>query len=116
MAARYRWLVFTNCEPGGEAEFNRWYDEIHVPDLLRVPGIVAVSRGEVAGPQLIMDETGALAHCGADQIRFRYLAVYEFETDDPHAVLEEVRARANTPQMEISPLLANVETALYRTR
>jgi hypothetical protein len=114
--ARYKWLVFTNCAPGSDAEFNRWYDEVHVPDLLRVPGIVKVHRTSVAGPQIVMLESGELAHSSADHIPFRYLAIYEFETDDPRAVLEEVRARANTPEMEISPLLGNVYTALYEDR
>jgi hypothetical protein len=112
--ARYRWLVFTNCLPGADVEFNRWYDEIHVPDLLRVPGIVGVQRSHVAESQIIMLANGDLAPGGANHVPFRYVAVYELETEDPKAVLDEVRARADTPAMEISPLLADVYTALYK--
>jgi hypothetical protein len=114
--AHYRWLVFTNCTPGREAEFDRWYDETHVPDLLRIPGVVGVTRGAVAGTQMVTLDTGELQHGDAAQVRFRFLAVYEFETDDPKRVLEEVRVRARTPQMEITPLLEDVYTVLYQDR
>jgi hypothetical protein len=114
--ARYKWLVFTNCAPGSDAEFNRWYDEIHVPDLLRIPGVVKVHRGSVAAAQMVTADSGELEHGSAANIPFRYLAVYEFDTEDPHAVLEEVRRRANTPEMVISPLLGTVYTALYEDR
>jgi hypothetical protein len=108
--------VFTNCTPGHEAEFDRWYDEIHVPDLLRIPGIVGVSRAAVADQQMVTLATGELQHGDAAQVRFRFLAVYAFETDDPRGVLEEVRVRARTPQMEITPLLEDVYTVLYQDR
>jgi hypothetical protein len=31
-------VVLTNSTPGGDAAFNRWYDEIHVPDVLATIG------------------------------------------------------------------------------
>lgn len=35
---RNLWIVFTNSEPGRDDEFNAWYDEHHVPEILTVPG------------------------------------------------------------------------------
>ncbi len=49
-------LALTNSVPGREAEFNGWYDEVHVKDLVAVPGIVAAQRyvavpsGDAGGP------------------------------------------------------------------
>src|SRR5579862_3561067 len=40
-------LALTNCLPGREAEFNRWYDDVHVKDLVAVPGIGAARRYRV---------------------------------------------------------------------
>jgi hypothetical protein len=37
-------IALTNSVPGREAEFNAWYDDIHVKDLVAVPGIVAAQR------------------------------------------------------------------------
>ena len=78
------------------------------------PGIVGVQRSKVAEAQIVLLPDGGLAPAGQDHIEFRYLAIYELEADDPRIVLDEVRARANTAAMVISPLLTNVYTALYR--
>src|SRR5258708_6202832 len=43
MSDRGIFLVFTNPVDGME-EYNRWYDEKHVSDLLKVPGIVRAYR------------------------------------------------------------------------
>ena len=38
-------MVETNCsDPSREREFNDWYDNMHVPDVLKTPGFVAVTR------------------------------------------------------------------------
>ena len=113
--ARYKWLVFTNCTPGREAEFNRWYDEVHIADLLRVPGIVGARRSEITAEQLTM-ETGSPELTGPEQIgaKHRFLSVYEIDAEDPMKVLEEIKTRANTPEMMITPDLAEAWTVLYR--
>lgn len=113
--ARYKWLVFTNCEPGTEGAFNRWYDEVHIADLLRVPGITGARRLELTEAQMTM-ETGDPELCGPERIgaKHRFLAVYDIEADDPMTVLDEVRVRANTAEMPITPNLAEAWTVLYR--
>lgn len=69
------WLVFTKCtDPAREAEFNKWYDEVHLPDLLEVPQITAARRFKLAGP------------ANKNQPDAQYLAVYEIDSDDPEAV------------------------------
>jgi hypothetical protein len=107
--------VFTNCAPGREEAFARWYDEVHIGDLLRVPGMIRASRSTLSPAQATM-ETGEIELCGPERIgaRFRYLAVYEFEASDPKTVLGEVQTRANTPEMLISPDLGEVYTVLYQ--
>jgi hypothetical protein len=41
-------LALTNAVPGREMEFNKWYDDVHVNDLVAVPGIGAAQRYQVA--------------------------------------------------------------------
>jgi hypothetical protein len=41
--------VETNCSPGGEAEFNRWYDG-HLDELMNVDGIAAAQRFRCLDP------------------------------------------------------------------
>ena len=41
--AKHFFVALTNPVPGKEAEFNKFYDEIHVPDVLAAPGWVIVT-------------------------------------------------------------------------
>jgi hypothetical protein len=57
-------IVGTECVPGNEARFNKWYNEVHVPMLFKYKGIKKVTRYELSGE--------APGQC-------RFLALYEFE-------------------------------------
>lgn len=50
---------------GKETEFNRWYNEQHIPDVLKFPGLVSARRYK--------------AIAGED--RFEYMAVYEVKDE-----------------------------------
>lgn len=89
--AKYTLVVLSNPTAGKEAEFNEWYDKVHVPDVLRVPGFVAAQRFKLNGPQL---NDAPRPH--------RYLALYEIDTDDIQASVDELRRRAGTIEMAIS--------------
>ena len=98
--ARSVLLVFTNATDGDDAEFNRWYDEVHLKEVLEAPGFVAAERFDLSGAQ--MDEAER-AH--------RYLAIYEIE-GDPAAALKSLRELA--PQMNMTSTLAgDAATSLY---
>jgi hypothetical protein len=62
-------LVSVDCRPEAEAEFNRWYDTSHVPNLLQVPGYLSGRRFRLA-------DDPRLAHLGMQP---RYLALYEID-------------------------------------
>jgi hypothetical protein len=91
--ARHQLLAFTNPVAGREADFNCWYDERHVPDLLAVPGFVSAQRFALT------DATGQ------GRPGWSYLALYELETDDPDALMAEVRCRLGTDAMPVSDTL-----------
>ena len=69
--AKYVMFVMTNCEAGKEAEFNDWYDKTHLPDVLRVPGIVAAQRYKLTDEQ--RRDT---------RPEYGYMAAYEIESND----------------------------------
>jgi len=37
-------MVWSDTDAEFETEFNRWYDEEHVPRLLQVPGFLSAGR------------------------------------------------------------------------
>ena len=79
---RFNFLVFSNCtDPARELEFNRWYTHVHLPDLSAARGFVAARRYVNTDPRA----------------RSKYLAVYEFETDDIDASIKSLyELAANT--------------------
>jgi len=81
VVARYNFLVFSNCtDPSREEEFNRWYTHIHLPDL-------SLAKGLVSSKRYVDPEPGSKA---------KYLAVYEFETDDIDQSIQSLYELAGT--------------------
>ena len=37
-------MVFTDVPEDVEEEFNRWYDEEHIPERLSIPGVLSAAR------------------------------------------------------------------------
>ncbi|HUN56682.1 MAG TPA: DUF4286 family protein [Candidatus Binataceae bacterium] len=88
--AKYTFVVLTNPTSGKEAEYNKWYNEIHIPDVLNVQGMVAAQRFKLADTQM----GGAPAH--------RYLAIYEIETDNLQATFDDLKSRSGTEDMVLT--------------
>jgi hypothetical protein len=93
------WIVFTRPVPGREAEYDKWYDEVHLPDVASVPGIRAAQRFTL-GPE--RSEQSA-------EPQFRHLAVYEVD-GDPDLVFPEITRRIEAGEMVLSEALDRPRT------
>ncbi len=93
--ASYKFVVLTNPTAGREGEFNKWYSERHLPDVLDVPGMASAQRFRLVENEMSRDT----AH--------KYLAIYDIETDDLAATMKEVMARAGTDRMPLSEALSS---------
>jgi hypothetical protein len=90
-------LVLTRpTGPATDAEFNRWYDSIHLAEVTGlVKDITAASRYDLTDPlgrttQSIDGDGGATS----GPFGYPYAAIYEIESDDPEAVVQEILDRA----------------------
>lgn len=92
--ARSYYVVQTNAVAGREAEFDEWYSNRHLSDVLAVPGFVAAQRFELSPTQ----------RPGLPAPRYRYLALYEIEGDPADAL--EALGRAVADGMELSDAMA----------
>lgn len=88
---KYCLVVITTPVQGKDDEFNDWYTNQHIPDVLRVPGFISAQRLK------IMPETSDLPG--------RYIAIYQMETDDPGACVEDLVSRAGQPGLALSSAL-----------
>ena len=48
--SEYLWIVQMDIPPELEAEFNRIYDNDHIPEMLKVPGVLGVKRYALEKP------------------------------------------------------------------
>ena len=77
---RYLLFAFSDCkDPAREVEFNDWYSNVHLPDMLEVPGMISATRWMSA------DNKENEVH--------KYLAMYELESDDLKQFNDAVRER-----------------------
>lgn len=70
---RYMILALNGPTAAGESEteYNRWYDEVHLPELLAVDAVVSARRFRTV----------------QSNTPYPYVATYEIETDDLAAVM-----------------------------
>jgi hypothetical protein len=68
-------LVFTDPVEGKEDEYNTWYNDVHLGEVLQTDGFVRAQRFKVADFM-----PGVTDHT--------YVAIYELETDDPRAAMK----------------------------
>jgi hypothetical protein len=74
---KYKFVVFTRPIEGREQEYNEWYQNVHLPDLLSVPGYISAQRFRLSRTHTVLN----------GEVPFPYLAIYNIETDDIDEVL-----------------------------
>jgi hypothetical protein len=89
IATRYVFIVSMDVTPEKEALFNEVYDQEHVPNLLKVPGVRAVTRLRTEPASFILGgRSKELTGEGAP----RYVAIYEI--DSPEVLMSAAWAKA----------------------
>ena len=100
-----RWinLVDVNCvDASKEKEFNDWYDNVHLPDVLDTPGFMAATRYEI---KEFRDGRG------------KYSTIYEIETGDIEntlAVRQEKRVKEREQGRQSNLWIAMWRDVLWR--
>lgn len=94
---KYVFLVLTNAVDGREDEYNDWYTNQHLPDLMRLDGFVSAQRFELTELQRLI----TFPH------PFRYAAIYEIETDDLAATYQAMQHAADTGNMPSTEAIAH---------
>jgi len=111
--AKYLFVVNMDVDAEKENIFNDVYDNEHVPNLLKVPGVHAVAR--MSGEPFAISlggEQKQIAHDGP-----RYSAIYEI--DGPHVLTSAEWAKAVEAgrwPSDVRPYTRNRRHALYKIR
>lgn len=97
MPDRFLQVVFSNPAQGKEAEFNEWYDTVHIPQLLEVPGMLSAKRFALRDSDLYRIPGGHAPEHG-------YMCIYELD-GDINAIMKEIRARVADGRVVMSDCL-----------
>jgi hypothetical protein len=95
-------VVFTNPAEGREDEFNDWYDNQHIDDLLNIPGIVGAQRFRLSETQRFQPP-----------YPYKYMAVYEVESDKMEQAIKAMNERVGTPEMPMTEAIAKERVAWF---
>jgi hypothetical protein len=84
----------TRAVTGQEKEYDEWYQNVHLKDVVAIPGFKAAQRfrlqqAMMPGPDLPVN-----------------LAIYDIETDDIDGAIKELTDRSASGQMVVSKALS----------
>ena len=94
--ARFIFVVYSNSTDGHEREYNDWYSNRHLNDLLAIPGVISARRFKRSETQL----PNMQLPCQP------YLAIYEIEATDIAAFQREMAERGRDGRMPITDTLS----------
>jgi hypothetical protein len=94
----YKMVVMSRPTEGREDEYNDWYQNVHLRELVALQGFKSAQRFRLAR---------SLVEGQADP----YLSVYEIETDDIDAVLQNLRSTAEQGRITMSDSLDLAHTS-----
>lgn len=79
------------ASPEREDEYNDWYTNVHIPDILALDGFVSATRYKTANPP---EGTPA------------YAAIYELDADDPAAAVAGIGAAVRDGKVRMSDAIS----------
>ncbi|MFC1919833.1 DUF4286 family protein [Chloroflexota bacterium] len=92
-------VIFSNCSDSTkEDEFNRWYDEVHVPDIM--------SEG------LFVQATRLVNTNYPQPTEHKYLTIYETEKE-PEQVWEQLQQPTARWQKNMNPNVSDVKAMFF---
>ena len=109
--AKYLLVASMDIEPDKEALFNEVYEQEHIPNLLKVPGVTAITRLKNSSADIFIG--GRKQPLGAEA-EPRYVAMYEL--DNPEVLVSDEWAaavEAGRWPSEVRPYTKNRRHVIY---
>lgn len=96
-------LVFSNPIDGKEAEYNDWYTNVHLKEVVAIEGFKSAQRFILTKEQ----QNESQPH--------KYLAIYEIENQDIKGTLQSLKAASSKMNMEPVIDLKNVKVSIFQS-
>jgi len=95
---RYKMVVYSRPVPDREEEYNDWYQNVHLVELVALPGFKSARRFRHARNL-------------AEGDAYPYMSIYEIETDEIDGVLETLRETAGRGALTMSDAIDVTDTS-----
>ena len=95
MAKKYKMVVFTNAVEGKDEEFNDWYQNTHLQQIVGIKSFVQAQRFRF--------NTNIVPGAANPS---RYMAIYDIETDDINASLAAMAELGASGRMPLPDSMA----------
>ena len=95
---RYKMVVMSRPTAGREDEYNEWYQNVHLGELVALPGFTSARRFRYARSLVEGDA-------------YPYMSIYEIETDDIDAALNTLRSTAERGALTMSDAIDLSDTS-----
>jgi hypothetical protein len=93
--ATHVFFSLTNAKDGRDDEYESWYRDVHMPEVMEIRGFVSAQRFKVSESQL----SGMTSP-------WKYLAIYQIEGESPGDALAELSRRISSGAMSMSDALS----------
>lgn len=93
----YVLVVYSNPVANREEEYNDWYNNQHLQDVLAQPGYISARRYKLTEHKLDAAMPNPL---------HQYVAFYHMETDDPEKALDDMKKRVETGVIGLTDAMA----------
>ena len=96
------YMVRSNPVEGKEKEFNRWYSDVHLPEVLQIEGFQTAQRFRLTKQQMQTQS-------------HTYLAIYNINSEDVSGTLENLRNMQSltmSDTLDLSTLQISIYTSI----
>ena len=87
--AKCKLVALTTPVPGKEDQYHDWYQNTHLPEVLSLPGGVSAQRFQLVAKLMGSDPN-------------QYLAIYDFECDNPGEMLAAMGEASQSGKMTMT--------------
>lgn len=96
-------VVMTNPVEGKEKEYNDWYSNVHVKEALAIKGFKSAQRFKLTKAQQVEEQP------------FKYIAIYEIESEDVEGTIRRLGEAASTFHMEPVIDLSSLQISVFES-
>ena len=96
-------IVLSNPLEGKEKEYNEWYSNVHLKEVVQIPGFISAQRFRLTQEQQL------------DIQPYKYMAIYEIENENIGTAIRNLNESAGKLTMEPVIDLDHLQISFFRS-